>query len=157
MAKKVQLIEQRVTDLVSGLLDEMGYELIHVEYLSLRERWVLRLYLDKEGGVTIEDCARVSRELGDLIDVKDVISHEYVLEVSSPGLDRPLRKKEHFLDVIGKKIKVRVATPVNERRNFTGCLKDFQDGNLILETEGGEASLPWKDIERANLVYEFDV
>ena len=156
MVSKVQLIAQQITDLVAVVIDEMGYELIDVAYLSLRGRWVLRLYIDKEGGVTIDDCARVSRELGDLIDVKDIIPHEYVLEVSSPGLDRPLKKEKHFLDVIGKKIKVRMADPTNKRRYFKGFLKDFHDGTLVLETEGGEVSLPWQDIEKANLVYEFD-
>ena len=156
MTNKGKLIAEQVADLVEIVLEDMGIELVDVDYLSLRGRWVLRLYIDKEGGVTIDDCARVSGEIGDLIDVKDIISHEYVLEVSSPGLDRPLKKEKHFRDVIGLKVKVKMAAPVGERRNFTGLLKDFHEGNLILEVEGGEVSLPWRDVERANLVYEFD-
>lgn len=156
MVSKVKLIPEQVADLVEVVLEDMGIQLIDVEYLSIRGRWVLRLYIDKEGGVTIDDCARVSREIGDVIDVKDIISHEYVLEVSSPGLDRPLRKEKHIRDVIGMKIKVKMAVPVNERRNFTGLLKNFHEGDLILEIERGEVSLPWRDVESANLVYEFD-
>lgn len=156
MVSKVKLIAEQVADLVEVVLEDMGIELIDVEYLSLRGRWVLRLYIDKAGGVTIDDCARVSGEIGDLIDVKDIISHEYVLEVSSPGLDRPLKKEKHFREVIGMKVKVKMAVPLNERRNFTGILKDFHEGDLVLRTEGGEVSLPWRDVERANLVYEFD-
>ncbi len=156
MTNKGKLIAEKVADLVEIVLEDMGIELVDVEYLSLRGRWVLRLYIEKEGGVTIDDCARVSGEIGDLIDVKDIISHEYVLEVSSPGLDRPLKKEKHFRDVIGMKIKVKMAAPVSERRNFAGLLKDFNEGNLILELDGGEVSLPWQDVERANLVYEFD-
>ena len=126
-----------------------------VEYLSYQGRWVLRLTIDKEGGVTIDDCARVSRELGDLIDVKDIIPHEYILEVSSPGLDRPLTKEKHLIDAIGKKIKVRMARPMEGRRNFAGHLRDFRDGILYVEIERGMVGLPWLGVERANLVYEF--
>ena len=156
MTNKGKWIAEQVADLVEIVLEDMGIELVDVEYLSLRGRWVWRLYIDKEGGVTIDDCARVSGEIGDLIDVKDIISHEYVLEVSSPGLDRPLKKEKHFRDAIGMKIKVKMTAPVSERRNFTGLLKDFHEEHLILETDGGEVSLPWQDVERANLVYEFD-
>ena len=82
-------LNHKITKLVEPVLEDMGFELVDVEYLSRHGRWVLVLYIDKEGGVTLDDCARVSGEVGDLIDVKDIIDHEYVLEVSSPGLDRP--------------------------------------------------------------------
>lgn len=145
-----------VADLVEGILEDIGFELVDVAYLSLRGRWVLRLYIDKEGGVTIDDCARVSGEIGDVIDVKEIIQHEYVLEVSSPGLDRPLTKEKHFLDVLGKKIKVKLKHPLSGRRNFTGHLMKVHPDVLLLATERGEETLPRQDIERANLVYEFD-
>ena len=119
------LITKQVADLVQPILDEIGFELVDVEYLSKYGKWVLRMYIDREGGVTIDDCARVSRELGDLIDIKNVIEHEYVLEVSSPGIDRPLKKEKDFIRAIGKKIKVKMAFPINGRRNFSGRLKDF--------------------------------
>ncbi|NIR14915.1 MAG: ribosome maturation factor RimP, partial [Desulfobacterales bacterium] len=95
------------------ILGGMGFELVDVQYLPKYGRWVLRLYIDKEGGVTIDDCAQVSREIGDLIDVKDVIMHEYILEVSSPGLNRPLKKETDFIWARGKRVKVRMAKPVN--------------------------------------------
>jgi ribosome maturation factor RimP len=107
MLDNVHLITKKVADLVDPILGELGFELVDVEYLSKHGRWVLRLYIDKEGGVTIDDCALVSREIGDLIDVKDIIRHEYVLEVSSPGLNRPLKKEKDFVWAIGKKIKLR--------------------------------------------------
>ena len=152
----VTLIREKIADLADPILDELGFELVDVEYLSKHGRWVLRIYIDKNGGVTIDDCAVVSGELGDLIDIKDIIDHEYVLEVSSPGLNRPLRKESDFIRVIGKKIRVRMSVPQKGRRNFTGYLKDFEDRSLSLEVEGGLISLPWSGIEKANVVYEFE-
>lgn len=144
-----------ITDLAEPILDEMGFELVDVLYLSKHGRWVLRLYIDRDGGVTINDCVRVSGEIGDLLDVKETIQHEYVLEVSSPGLNRPLKKERDFTRAIGKKIKVRMAFPVNGQRNFTGYLNDFQNRTLYLEMERGVVELSWQEIEKANLVYEF--
>ena len=97
-------ITKRIADLAEPILDELGFELVDIEYLSKHGRWVLRIYIDKEGGVTIDDCARVSGEFGDLIDIKEVIEHEYVLEVSSPGLNRPLKKEIDFVLPIKRKL-----------------------------------------------------
>lgn len=149
------MVIQEVTRIIEPILEEMGLELIDIEYLSENGRWVLRLFLDKEGGITLDDCAKASREIGDLIDIKDVISHEYVFEVSSPGLNRRLKRDKDFLQAIGQKIRVKMAVPVEERRNFTGYLRDFKDGMLNLETAATLVLLPLKDIERANIVYEF--
>ena len=149
-------ITKQVSDLIEPIINEMRFELIDVEYLSDRGRWVLRIYIDKEGGVTLDDCALVSGELGDLIDIKNIIEHEYVLEVSSPGLNRPLKKEADFIRVIGKKIKVKTKIPVNGRRNFAGRLNDFKEQKLFIESEGGLVTVSWPDIEKANLVYEFD-
>jgi len=148
-------ITKQVSDLIEPILNEMKFELIDVEYLSDRGRWALRIYIDKDGGVTLDDCAAVSGELGDLIDIKNIIEQEYVLEVSSPGLNRPLKKEADFIRAIGKKIKVRTRTPVDGRRNFTGVLKDFKEQKLALDSEGGLVTLAWSDMEKANLVYEF--
>ncbi|MBU2497594.1 MAG: ribosome maturation factor RimP [Proteobacteria bacterium] len=148
-------ISKGVADLIEPSLEEMGFELVEVEYLSYQGRWILRIYIDKEGGVTIDDCAQVSRELGDLIDVKDMIPHEYVLEISSPGLNRPLTKEKHLIDAVGKKIRVKMAKPVEGRRNFAGRLSDFRDETLYVETDRGMVVLPWPEVEKANLVYEF--
>lgn len=144
-----------ITDLVEPILDEMGFELVDILYLSKHGRWVLRIYIDQDGGVTINDCARVSGEISDLLDVKEIIEHEYVLEVSSPGLNRPLKKERDFIRAIGKKIKVRMVNPVNGQRNFTGHLNNFQKKTLYVEVERGVVELPWQEIEKANLVYEF--
>ena len=156
MVSKAHLITKEVADLVEPILDEMGFELVDAEYLSMHGRWVLRLYIDKGGGVTIDDCARVSEEIGDLIDIKDIITHEYTLEVSSPGLDRPLKKEKDLVWAIGRRVKVRMVAPLDGRRNFTGCLRNFEDGTLYVETEGTLVALPWLDVDKANLVHEYD-
>ena len=156
MTGRIFSITEQVAGLVEPSLEDMGFELVDVEYLSVHGKWVLRLYIDKEGGVTLDDCASVSREIGDLIDVKDVIVHAYTLEVSSPGLDRPLKKEKDFEHAIGKKIKVKTVTAVEGRRNYIGYLRNFQEGILYMELERGGVHFPWKDVDKANLVYEFN-
>ena len=156
MAKLVDLVVRDVNRLIEPILNEMGFELVDIEYLSEHGRWVLRIYVDSEDGITLDDCARVSNEIGDLIDVNDIFEHEYVLEVSSPGLNRPLKKEKDFLKAIGKKIKVQMINPVKERRNFTGYLKAFQDGMLYIEVRNELISLPLRDVKKANLVYDFE-
>jgi len=155
MSANSKFITKEIAHLIEPVLDEMGFELVDVEYLAKHGRWVLRLYIDKEGGVTIGDCALISGEVGDLIDVKDMIEHEYVLEVSSPGLNRPLKKERDLVRAIGKKVKVRLNAPVKDRRNFTGYLKNFKNGTLYIEMDGRIVELPWPEVGRANLVYEF--
>ena len=156
MTTKTHSVTNRVAVLLEPILDEMGFELVDVEYLSNHGKWVLRLYIDKEAGVTIDDCVSVSREIGDLIDITEVVTHKYTLEVSSPGLDRPLRKEKDFVGAIGKKVKVKMVTPMNKRRSFTGYLKDFENGTVYIEMDGAPVALPWAEVDKANLVYEFD-
>lgn len=158
MSKEIQRVVNQVEDLIDPIIEEMGLELVDVEYLSERGRWVLRVYIDHEEGVSVEDCAQVSEEIGELIDVKDIIQHEYVLEVSSPGLDRPLKREKDFRRAVGEKIKVRTVAPINGRRNYTGVLQDFSEERLYLDVEdGGQrrmAVISLPDVEKANLVYE---
>lgn len=156
MQEKGENTAAKVASLVEPILQEMGFELIDVEFLHSQGRWILRLTVDREGGITVDDCARVSRELGDLLDVKDLIRQRYFFEVSSPGLDRPLKREKDLLRALGKKIKVRMKTPIQGRRNYFGLLTDFSDGTLYMEMEQGEAALPWAQVQKANLVYEFN-
>lgn len=156
MSDTIQSIVLNTTQLIEPVLQEMGFELVDIEYLSENGRWILRIYVDKEGGITVDECARVSKELGDLIDVKELFLNEYIMEVSSPGLNRALKKEKHIIQSIGKKIKVRMAVPTNGRRNFTGHLRNFQNGTLSLETKDQLFSLNWRNVEKAKLVYDFD-
>jgi ribosome maturation factor RimP len=155
MAVLTEKIITRVKQAIEPILDEMNIELVDVEYLSEHGRWVLRIYVDQEGGVTVDDCAAVSREIGDLIDMSDVMPGEYVLEVSSPGLNRPLKKEADFVRTVGEKVKIRMKSPVRGQRNFRGNLIAFRDGMLYLKLGNGEIPLPLRDVEKANLVYEF--
>ncbi|MFC1579281.1 ribosome maturation factor RimP [Thermodesulfobacteriota bacterium] len=156
MQSRRQTISEEVSRLVGPVLESSGFELVDVEYTSNHGKRILRLYVDRPGGVTLDDCARVSREVGDLIDVKNIVDHGYVLEVSSPGLNRPLKKEKDFLRVLGKKIKVFMAAPVEGRRKFAGTLRSFEGGVLGLEMESGLVDLLWSDVEKANLVYDFE-
>jgi ribosome maturation factor RimP len=155
MVMDARTVTQEVTDLVAPILEEMGYELVDVAWVMKSGRWVLQLFIDKEGGVTIDDCAAVSGEIGDLIDVRDIIPHGYVLEVSSPGLDRPLKKLKDFRGAIGRKVKIRTARPKEGRRNFTGRLERVEEDVITLLVDGTEQSFVLEELEKANLVYEF--
>ena len=149
-------IRERVFSLIEPMLEDFGFELVEVEYLTMQGRWILRLYIDKEGGVTIDDCVDVSRDLGDIIDVKEIIDHEYVLEVSSPGLNRPLRKEKDFIKMIGSRIKLKMTRDLNGQKNFTGTLKDYNNRIIFLETDGKLIELSFSDVEKSNLIYDFD-
>jgi ribosome maturation factor RimP len=130
-------------------------ELVDLEYRRQGRRWMLRLFIDKDGGVTLDDCASISRELGDLLDVKDVIPQAYVLEVSSPGLNRRLRKKEDFSRFAGQKVKLQFVAPIDGRRKIVGELEGIEDETVIVALPEGRCSVALKDIAKANLIYEF--
>ena len=156
MPHPVDWVTRDVNRLIEPVLDEMGFELVDTEYLSEHGKWVLRIYADAEGGITVGDCARISKEISDLIEAKDVLQHEYVLEVSSPGLNRPLKRERDFQRAVGKKIKVKMLNPVNDRKNFTGVLKAYKNGILYIEITNKLVLLPGQDVKKANLVYEFE-
>jgi ribosome maturation factor RimP len=152
----ISVIRDQVFTLIEPMLEDMGFELVEVEYLTMHGRWILRLYIDKEGGITIDDCADVSRDLGDIIDVKEIIDHEYVLEVSSPGLNRPLRKEGDFIKAVGNTVKLKMARDLNGQKNFKGILKDYNNRIIYLETEGKLVGLPLDDVEKSNLIFDFN-
>ena len=156
MENKTNRVVQQVMQLIEPILNEMDVELVDVEFLSVRSKWVLRIFVDEQDGITLDRCAQVSKEIGTLIDMKDIVEHEYVLEVSSPGLNRPLKKVKDFIWATGKKVTLKTVSPVNGRRKFTGILKSFNEGALAIQTDNDVFSLPLKNVEKANLVYEFE-
>ena len=156
MSEVASPVIKEVTALIEPILDDMEIELVDIEFLSEQGRWVLRIYVDQSGGITLDACARVSREIDDLIEVKDIFHQGYVLEVSSPGLNRPLKKEKDFEKAVGKKIKIRMVTPLKGQRNFRGSLRSFQDGILCLSVKDDLILLPYGDVEKANLVYDFE-
>jgi ribosome maturation factor RimP len=151
--------EQQIRELAEPVLASVGLELVQVECLKMKARWVVRIYMDrKEGGVTLDDCALISNQLGDLLDVHDVPPGPYTLEVSSPGLDRPLQRDEDFLKYRGSRINVRVKEKIDGRRHFCGVMTDYEDGEggkVLVVTVGGKTyRIPREAMVKANLVYE---
>ena len=148
-------VTQSVTELIEpGLLAD-GLELVDVEFKKEGKNWVLRIYIDREGGVTLEDCQKISRLTGDLIEVENVIEPVYTLEVSSPGLNRVLKKEKDFHKYSGKKINVQCHAPMDGRKKFTGILTDFIDQSIHLEVDGEQHTIPLNLVAKANLVIEF--
>jgi ribosome maturation factor RimP len=148
-------VTQSVTELIEPGLLAKGLELVDVEFKKEGKNWFLRIYIDREGGVTLEDCQKVSRLAGDLIEVEDVIEPVYTLEVSSPGLNRVLKKEKDFLKYSGKKINVQCHAPMDDRKKFTGILTDFIDQSIHLEVNGQQHKIPLSLVAKANLVIEF--
>ncbi|MEJ2067022.1 MAG: ribosome maturation factor RimP [Deltaproteobacteria bacterium] len=147
----------RVETILGPLLDAEGFSLVDVEYKRERRGWVLRVFIDKESGVTLDDCARVSREFGQLLDVEDIIPTSYQLEVSSPGLDRPLKKEEDFVKYSGRKVRIKTKEQVSGRRNFKGALLGCTEGKVMVKVEGsGVFTIPFSAILKANLEIELN-
>jgi len=149
-------IVNEVSLLVEPLLSEFGMEMVDVEFQFERGRWILRVFIDKQGGVTIDDCASISRELGDLIEAENIINLAYALEISSPGLNRPLTKEDDFIRSIGKMVQLKMSRPINKRRNFAGCLTNVKKGMISLVIDDNNlVELPLNEIDKARLKYEF--
>lgn len=135
-------------------VEALGYELVGVELLRNGRQSLLRIYIDTETGITVDDCERVSHQVSGVLDVEDPIRGEYTLEVSSPGLDRPLFNAEHFERFAGREVRVKLKVPVEGRRKIRGTLAGVHDGNVLVQ-EGDEAfSLPMDAIATARLVPE---
>jgi len=147
----------RVWELAAPLVAEEGMEIVEIE-LRREEKhrgWVLRLYLDKEGGPNLDDLTRVSRQLSDLLDAHEVeIQGPYTLEVSSPGVNRVLRRPEHFARYVGKRIRIRTREAIEGRRSFLGRLQEVREGEIVIRQDGAEFHIPLSAIEKAN--YEHD-
>lgn len=154
MALTVPNIEQL---LLPGA-EALGYELVAVE-MSGGDSSILRIYIDTENGVTVDDCTKASRQFSAILDVEDPISNKYTLEVSSPGMDRPLAKPEHFQQVLGQDVKIKMTTLINGRRRFTGELIEANDEFAVVEVDGEQSELPYDQMDKARLVpvFDFDV
>lgn len=147
-------VQRRVEEIADFLLKDEGLQLVDLEYRREGRRWVLRLFIDKEGGVTIADCAAVSRDLGDILDAKDAVPEAYVLEVSSPGLNRRVRKKEDFSRFAGRKVEVRLTAPQYGRRKIVGNILGVEGEAVVVAAPESTYSIALEDIARATLVYE---
>jgi ribosome maturation factor RimP len=146
----------RVWELAAPLAEGEGMEIVDIQFRheGSRQGKVLRLYLDKENGPNVDDLARVSRQLGELLDVHDAVEGAYTLEVSSPGINRPLKKREHFERYVGKRIRVRTREMIDGRRSFLGVLEAVSRSQITVKQEGKVYRIDLSDIERSN--YEHD-
>jgi len=133
----------------------LGFELVTLELTGKGHGTVLRVYIDGPDGVTVDDCADVSHQLSGILDLEDPIPGHYTLEVSSPGLDRPLAKREHFVRVVGETVNVRLRRPLNGRRRFVGTLRAVEADAVVVEVDGQDHRLALDEIERAKLVPEY--
>ncbi|OOZ41721.1 hypothetical protein BOW53_02470 [Solemya pervernicosa gill symbiont] len=139
--------------LLDPVVEAMGYELLGIEFQGRGVHGVLRLYIDKEGGINLDDCSAVSHQVSGVLDVEDPVPGKYSLEVSSPGLDRPLFREQHFEKYLGHQAKIRMAAPMGGQKNFKGHLKELCEGGVVLKLESGtEVSLLFTDIDQARLV-----
>ncbi len=149
----VKVIE-RVEDFLSPLLAEMDIELVEVQFRREGHGWVLRLFIDRADGVNLDDCAAVSREVSRYLEVEDLIEHAYHLEVSSPGLERPLKKKDDFVRFAERRVRVKMREEVDGQRVFIGTLQGVEGDEVLLLVDEREQRFPLVDIVRARLILE---
>ena len=144
---------QKVKRLLAGAVEGMGYELVGVEFHPRPDRSLLRVYIDSEKGITVDDCQRVSHQLGGVLDVEDLIAGRYALEISSPGLDRPLFEPQHFVRFAGSEVRVQLRDLLEGRRKLVGRLLGMrEDDVVIVDGSGREWRVPLERIDKARLV-----
>ena len=154
MAKKDY--ESRTEAMLMPIVETKGFELVDVEWVKEGANWYLRAYIDKENGITVDDCEEVSRALSDLLDEEDFISENYILEVSSPGLDRPLKKEKDFARSIGKDVEIRLYKAIDKQKEFTGTLTSYDADSVTLTMEdGSERTFEKSGIALIRLAFDF--
>ncbi len=151
MAAKQSQLEALVEPIVTSL----GYCLWGIEFRSQRRHSLLRIYIDSDNGVSLEGCEKVSRQLSSVFDVEDPVPGEYTLEVSSPGMDRPLFRLEHYDTCKGSEVALRLRTPFEGRRKYRGLIKGIEGRDIVIETDGHELLLPVESIEKAHVIPRF--
>ena len=155
MSKK-EVYEQKTEEILLPIVEEYGFELVDVEYVKEGGTWYLRTYIDKEGGISIDDCEKVSRRLSDILDEKDYIDDTYIMEVSSPGLGRPLKKEKDFKRSLGKEVDIRTYRMIDKQKEYTGILKDKDKETVTIELENETLKTFEKgDIALIRLAFDF--
>ncbi len=141
-----------LTDLIQPVVESMGFELVGVEFHASDHHGVLRVYIDHEKGITVDDCADVSRQISALLDVEDPIIQAFDLEVSSPGINRPLFKQADYVRFSGLKAKIKLSVALDGRKNFSGVLQGMMNSHVLISVDGEIFELPYQDIARAKLI-----
>ena len=148
-------IEARAEKLIAPIIEENGFELVDLEYVKEGTDWFLRAFIDKEGGIDIDDCELVSRAFEEKLDAEDLIGDAYILEVSSPGLTRPLKKERDYERNLGKLIEIHLYKPRNGMKQFIGTLKSYCEDSVTIENEDGEETFAKKEISIIRQYFEF--
>ena len=153
---KREVYEQKTEEILLPIIEEYGFELVDVEYVKEGGTWYLRTYIDKEGGISIDDCEKVSRRLSDILDEKDYIDDTYIMEVSSPGLGRPLKKEKDFKRSLGKEVDIRTYRMIDKQKEFTVILKDYDKDTVTIELDDETLKTFEKgDIALIRLAFDF--
>lgn len=148
--------EKKTEELVMPLIEENNFELVDIEYVKEADRFYLRVYIDKEGGITIDDCEIISKTLEEKLDAKNFISDSYILEISSPGLGRPLKKEKDFERSIGKEVEIKLYRAINRQKDFEGVLKSYTAEQVTIEIDDKEEMVfERKDIALIRLSFDF--
>jgi len=153
MAKKDY--EARTEELLQPIVASFGVRVYDVEYVKEGSDWYLRAFIDKDGGVTIDDCENVSRALNLVLDEEDFIDEAYILEVSSPGLGRKLTKERHFLQSIGQEIDVKTYKPIDKQKEFVGILNSYVNGEITIDMNGISRTFAKEDVANVRLTFDF--
>ena len=153
---KRETYETRTEELITPILDRMNFELVDVEYVMEGGTWYLRAYIDKEGGITVNDCEAVAREMNEILDREDFVEDSYVFEVSSPGLGRPLKKEKDYIRSMGKEVEIRTYRAINREKEFYGILSAYDENTVTIKTEDGtEMTFEKSDIALIRLAFDF--
>ena len=153
---KRETYETRTEELITPILDRMNFELVDVEYVKEGGTWYLRAYIDKEGGITVNDCEAVAREMNEILDREDFVEDSYVFEVSSPGLGRPLKKEKDYIRSMGKEVEIRTYRAINREKEFYGILSAYDENTVTIKTEDGtEMTFENSDIALIRLAFDF--
>ncbi|MDK2820569.1 MAG: ribosome maturation factor RimP [Clostridia bacterium] len=148
-------LTEKIKEMVVLDLSNMGYELVDLQYVKEGNCYILRLFIDQPTGIGLEDCEKVSKVVGEILDEKDPIPNSYYLEVSSPGLERPLKKEKDFIRFKGSKVKVRTFKPIEGQRNFKGLLLGYEEGQVKIQLDEGRLlGIPLEQITTAKLVFD---
>ena len=153
---KRETYEARTEELITPILERMHFELVDVEYVKEGGTWYLRAYIDKEGGITVNDCEAVAREMNEILDREDFVEDSYVFEVSSPGLGRPLKKEKDYIRSMGKEVEIRTYRAINREKEFYGILSAYDENTVTIKTEDGtEMTFEKSDIALIRLAFDF--
>ena len=148
-------IEEKIEKLVETKLTNLGYELYDVQYVKEGKDYFLRIFIDKPKGISLEDCEKVNNEITDLLDTADYIKQQYFLEVSSPGIERILRKEKHLNDNIGETIEIKLFKPINKKKEIIGVLKQFDENTIVVLTNDEQIEISRQDKKKKKKVYEW--